>query len=260
MTTTHIFRTVFFLVCLTIASLPLTWGQENCPERGISTNPEAPVNNFIGEPWLNNGDFDWTTNLWPVLMTGGQEDGEMIFSPFFEDGSHPNIEAMNLNGDDRDFEPEDGWELVVYQNGYMYEGASPNFDYDFPEDHPIFVLYNRHRSVLRVFILQNEGLLDANHQQAFITVKHVDGTQNAVLSPLGDQSKALDAFDKTVELSGMNRVNASSRNWMYADFMMLYDPCVCHYDSRLEIEVRNIQRLGITANGSISTGNYGLPF
>lgn len=236
-------------------------GQDGCGEvRNISTSPDAPVNDFIGEPWLNDGDFDWREVEWDMYIhhPGQVPQPETTISPFYVDQSNVNIEHLVVDlGSVPDNAPEDGWELVHYQNGYQLEGDDITLP-DPGKTHPIYVFYNRHRSILRVLIRQHASGFQSDNQRASIVLQHKDNGDyhNAVLSPLGDQVKALDNFDKYMKLHALNRVNSTAAMWLYGDFMVMYDPCVCHYDSQLHILVENVSRSEISLSGTLSTQNY----
>ena len=106
---------IFFIAlsCYAIAQI-----EDVCLPAGISTNPAAPVNpNYLPDPAFENH-FEWF----------GSENGSLYIYDLFEMSQYGNIAAMqhpyslqnqsyqhltlDVDIEDLDMYPEDGWELL----------------------------------------------------------------------------------------------------------------------------------------------------
>jgi len=101
-----------------------------CPPNTITTNPNV------------TGGFDWLFTPYQVYAPGYFN----IDAPYYAT-NNPNLGLVSLLND-KDNKPEDGWELVYTWIGNSSVGVN----------NPAVILYNKYRSVLRVFVyLQNEN-------------------------------------------------------------------------------------------------------
>jgi len=145
--------------------------------KGITTNPDAPVN--TERPDKRNTFFDWRALIYNI--NSQFINAPQIESPF----NQSNNVLVNhfLNNQDR--LPQDGWELIKYDMGFNENGT--------PKTTPIgyihLVLYNKFTGVMRVFVA-------GDYTQAFngakIEIKYLSGKMSSALS----NSSKLFALDK----------------------------------------------------------------
>lgn len=117
-------RTIPTIILMFIAigtAVAQTEPQAPCPPNGITTDPVNPVNPLHNEDTPDpvsgqegNYDFrnwfDWTQSDWPAYFDLGQT--STLRSPFFL-----NEGAISHFYTNKDFQPEDGWELVSFHLG-----------------------------------------------------------------------------------------------------------------------------------------------
>jgi hypothetical protein len=80
-------KKIIFIIFMILSHV--SFGQQNCDEKGITTDPNNPINPQ-GEPFLNNGDFNWLT---PGLWDYYRSDWEQVLNPF-DDSGNPNIDYI----------------------------------------------------------------------------------------------------------------------------------------------------------------------
>ncbi len=218
-------------------------GCDPSKSKGITTNPEAPIN--TERPEKTNTFFDWTATTFPInsSLTNDQQ----IISPFYQD----NNSAVSVFLDNKDRLPKDGWELIKYTNGYEDDGNPSPTAVGFVS----IVLYNKYTGVLRVMLAGDEvqGFNGARIRVTFDG--NVSETLSSVLSNSSEEF-ALDRFILDEELSiptqtAIAQYNNDGIKWMYADFKMAYDPCSCFYRSGMLIQVFLIDESVITLSGAI---------
>ena len=130
----------FVLSILCLSCFALRSQDVPCPPRGVTTDPSNPVN-----PIENHDDFvnwfDWTNSDYRTLYDNNNSG--YIRNPYFLPAG-----PTSLFYDNPDFKPEDGWELLDFSLGLDKLG---NLD---PESigQAYFILYNKYRSILRVFV------------------------------------------------------------------------------------------------------------
>lgn len=204
--------------------------------KGITTNPDAPVN--TERPDKRNTFFDWRALIYNVnsqYITTSQ-----IESPFNQSN---NLRVNHfLNNQDR--LPQDGWELIKYDLGFNEDGT--------PKTTPVgyihLVLYNKFTGVMRVFVA-------GDRPQAFtgasIEIGYSSGKMSSALS---NSSKlfALDVFEANPSITSVSEYNNNNGKWFYADFQIGYDPCTCIYESEMKIQIRLINESEIDLSGSIT--------
>ncbi len=234
----------------------VSFGQ-TCDEQGITTDPNNPINPE-GEPFLNDGDFNWLNEgLWPYR---GPSDWEDVLNPF-DDSGNPNIDYISVPVEIRDNKPEDGWELVTYRLGYKYLENPLEIPSQVPSSaeygvsHPSFILYNKYTGLLRVLIFLNRSYLNADYQTANILLKHeaeLQGQlQNALFSFSEPIVSSLDNFKTQLQFMSANIVNVDNGIWLIGDFPMAYDPCVCNFSTNLNVTSNLIKKADINLEGTV---------
>jgi Secretion system C-terminal sorting domain len=199
---------------------------------GISTNPVSPVNPEGGK--LNR--FDWRNLLYTI---NSENTSNTIDAPF----SQSNNSLVNHFLDNRDNEPLDGWEMIKYDMGMQDDNITPRVKVG-----TIFlVLYNKYRSVLRIFL---EGNRSPAYNGAEIRIMFLSGEIQSSILNMGSDVIALDQF-KQDSLKSVSPYNNDQGRWYYADFPMAYDPCTCFYESKLVIKTYLISKSKINLSGSL---------
>jgi len=128
---------------------------EPCPPTGVTTNPQNPQN--PQSPFYSNH-FDWTTPFYDVFFEGGNT--TTMGNPFAS-----NQGAMRDLDEGDTYFHEDGWELVFVDFGLNRSGqplASGE-----GSGQLWFMLYNKYRSIIRVFT----SISDEKAQNNLIQIK-----------------------------------------------------------------------------------------
>ena len=162
---------------------------------------------------------------------------------------------------------EDGWELVSFEFGKLYNGnIATNLD------HPKFILYNKRTGILRVFYYLREA--NFNLPYDLVTLKlefdHNDNISQyepslfshfeEIAQPLSTHNKGLSEESSNKLNNGQSPNNPCSGMWVYADFTMAYDACVCNYKyKRMKISVKVIDKAKITLTGDLNSNPIDKP-
>ncbi|EAY27236.1 T9SS type A sorting domain-containing protein [Microscilla marina] len=138
-----------------------------------------------------------------------------VGSPFLN-AKDPKLDVINQQ---EDYKKANGWEVMAVNLGANGIVA-----------HPYFVLYNKYRALLRLFIWFNNT---NNHQQYVVTMSHTTGgSKPAVLGHANHLVKAPDKYldavnDQEINNESISYVTSktnSNRHWVVAEYRMMYDP------------------------------------
>lgn len=252
----------------------ITLGQ-NCTTNNSNTNPQSPVD-LRGQPYINEitsgtPKLDWTAQnylrVYEDPPTSGNWTNGSIINPFYDANNNNLQHLINTNFPElQDNKPEDGWELINFSMGQQFDtdASGALTIQNETEFHPKLILYNKFTGVLRVFVFFDKSLVNSDYETAVIRLQpdydnitnqdnvpalfqHIDG----VIKPLAD-------FERHERgLSVVNNVEIAAGEWIYADFAMSYDPCVCFYDYiKLYVDVDVINSSTIDLGGSITLDGY----
>ena len=167
---------------------------------GIASNCQftpGPVDNWnwtVTDPVLSNSSnpvFSDPNTIWYQcsFITESQQ-YSAVRSPF----TYPNMESVRDLTDpllvSKDFKQEDGWVLFKRMMG------EPYFNVPYSNvSNPFFILYNRHRSMFRVFFLITSKDEDYNTTRITLSFDgYPDNNGNAMLAPV---EKVMSAIDNT---------------------------------------------------------------
>lgn len=253
--------------------------------KNISTNPDNPINDeFLplmnhlypsNGPYTNNSflnSFDWR---WP-------NDIDVDLSQAWRHplGNFNSIYRManpfdNIMGSDfaylqqpsdpkfRDYQWEDGWELLwmnlgYYPNGDLLENPSDNTYFanngilatPLPANIPYFVLYNRYRGMMRVFANVWFDNLNRSFQDITLTFRYTsDSRKNEQLSGVLRHASGLDqTLDKSTKIGEITSPRFHPPNtstWFVAEFQMGYDPCSCLSSGKFELVFKTIEKMDV---------------
>lgn len=143
-----------------------------------------------------------------------------------------------------DCQPADGWELLAKEFGSPQQLVNT----------PFFCLYNRHTGIVRAFFLMVQ-VPTSTQNGAIVKMQHVmsEGSkQSAIFSHLYPITNPVENFIKGGIMASPNYYVSQKGYWMYGDFPMAYDPCVCYYESKILFEIETSQQMSISLNANIS--------
>lgn len=195
--------------------------------------------NFNSNTYISTvNTWDWRNNdpvTWDSYVT---IEDEPFYAPLslnspLQPVSSPNWPNVNhlfslTPGETFDYEPEDGWELV-YRN---FGGPSQQE----AVDNPTFVLYNRFRSVVRLFLFarKNSGEL-LSSAAVILEFSQAFDKETGLLSHIEPITKPLDQFVAGRTSNTPNSYsNPITGEWLFAEFPVAYDPCTCEESKNTE--------------------------
>jgi hypothetical protein len=225
-----------------------------CNDLQISTDPS----NSYGLPQAAiSGNtlrlLDWLQSSWD-WQTQSTAPSTIIQNPFTASGN-PNLQTIINNNPDN--LPEDGWEILAYNDGSKYDGLYQwrQSDYDFP----YLILYNKYHATIRVFVYYNLSNANQDYDYATISLLYIANdvdltSQPALLSNYAQIQKPVDAFNKKTHAQVANTVSLNNYQWLYGDFPVAYDPCVCDYTySKMRIMVSLVDDANVKLSGITNT-------
>jgi hypothetical protein len=223
----------------------------------VSSELKAQELEFCGGNSSWSDPFDWQQETFPMYLS--PQGFQNIPNPYHSSGAflNPNIQPLSWPGY-KDYNPSDGWVHIAHDFGKPLTNV-PN---------PHLILYNRGTGLLRVFFLVTQ-LYDQNNR-ATVSVRFGNGSKKtAVLEQYGSTTgmNALSKFENySVEGLVPNEFSNALPYWVFADFVMTYDPCSCSItNSTLYVELKLYKKeiLNFTINGqlqqelkSTTTGSY----
>lgn len=223
-----------------LAQLP-----HSCVSENYKTNPLSPID-LRGQPYINEitpgvPKFDWLQQWLPNYYEnappnqGTFTQGQLI-NPFW-DVNNSNLSHLAHQTDDsyRDYKPEDGWELITFSLGTYFTYDDQNNlleEHRQTDNHPYFVLYNKFTGIMRIFVYFNKQFGQGEVGYIKLYPEVVAGNRAALFQHFEVNTQPLVEYDAKIEHEGsvINRsLTLGHGQWMYADFAMSYDPCVCEF-------------------------------
>lgn len=237
-------KRIFILLLIVGFTASLLAQEHPCPPNGIITNPDNSVNNL--HPDYRNVFFDWTKEVYDVDFGLINEQGNPYSS------NNAGVYHLYNTGD---YQPADGWELLYVDFGLDKLGEPlPSGS---KSGHLIFILYNKYRSIVRIFVA-----IDEKDQNNLCEIElSMEGSQytTAVLGSVDKVQQPLKSFDPLNVASNTQKYTTSTDNnvpWHYADFPVNYDPCTCEAppsfpaaNSLMHFKVHLIEKAKIELNG-----------
>lgn len=215
----------------------------------------CPINTETTKPNANNSNntWDWRINPIPVLekIKNGTPLNLNFSNPYWDYNNSNTLQLVNVgqspNYEDlRDYQPEDGWELIHKEfDDLLIPGNGIT--------HPMFVMYNKYRSVLRVFI--NISDREEDYNGVYMKLSYHKDTDldkgSALFSYTTPVTQALDNLISNQDMIVYNRWTNVDNHWLYADFFIAYDPCTCHEQSKIKIEayLTETANINLVTNG-----------
>ncbi len=210
----------------------------------------------------NYGDFDWTaesySKFYLAYLPPGFSNPVTLTLPMWKiPGStlSTNDNTYHFTSiptiEEKDFHPEDGWELL--NKDFGQPGAANN-----TTSNPFFALYNRYTGKIRVFFLTPEKLNDVTSALVKMEFIRQDGKRiTGMFQNIKPITKVLIELDNTLSFSTPNYTSAGVYfYWYTADFVVTYDPCTCNNitnktsDLKLSLVKITSADISITMNGT----------
>lgn len=219
---------------------------QNCAPNGITTNPAAPVNTQRPSK-LNT--FNWTLPSFPLNLALTGVNATVINSPFFTTDNSGVSHFYDPIDGIKDVYPAQGWELIKRDFGYNDQGQ-PNVP---GTTNPYLVLYNKYTSVLRVFIARVEAN-PYNGANIQISFDDLSPMQTSLLDHNAELKSIESPFTTNPRLNSVPDFLNLPLKWFYADFPMIYDPCTCLFQSKINIIITVSSTSEVTGT-TITTGD-----
>jgi len=224
--------------------------QDACDDdKGITTAPGQSTNSE--KPSKRNSSptiFDWRNEWFNMRIDNVITTSTTIQSPFFNPSNSHLADLRVL----KDFRPEDGWELIKQEFGAPFDAEDDDFEHDL-SSYPTFILYNRYTGILRVFV----AVFQRGYSFADVQLMHdlhfssgYPSTLDLAGSTSEEPLKALTGYVHPPDFRSIAQFANTNRDWLYADFPMMYDPCVCSYPSRMRVEAWLIDEANISLTGT----------
>ncbi len=200
-----------------------------------SQHCEEIVSFIPGESIL---EWDWTQPQFEVYIKppGTQSSiHQFIDSPFYQSTviGQPNTSFLAdapIIGEPLDFDPDDGWELLIKEFGNDSEGGGIRF--------PVFVLYNRIEGKMRSFFYVadvsgvHEIILNVSHYTT-AAIKYITAAMEHANTPM----QWIEGYeDLSLVNETPNVFEGSSGIWAMSEIPILYDPCACTFESGLKVQ------------------------
>ncbi len=165
-----------------------------------------------GDPNLDPN-WDWTVdNAYWLYWGTGQNSGQAKRLPYFEGncGIYPMLTSNNVP----DIAKANGWELFARDFG------TPT---GFPT-YPYFILYNKYRGILRVFLYNGTGQ-GYNHVFGELAFNNPATSSSALFALTSDDKCFLNDFDGNYKRFSMGVAEVFPNDWLFVDFDVKgYDP------------------------------------
>ncbi len=232
---------------------------------GTATNPDAPLPPPSSLPFAQQfkvNTFDWLQNELPNGIVVGIPITTRTFLPGLTHVNNPFYTVNNSalyaleGGRNGKNNPSDGWELIKQDFGYAYGNNAATGRYDWrgttilqtagysQNGRAYMMLYNKYRGVLRIVAIMDNGLFSAGGQ-VFISLSIVEKDLtvsnyanfnfNALFNRYNRQETALDKETKVATVTAPAQVPSTASEFFYADFQLSYDPCICFFESALQV-------------------------
>jgi citrate lyase gamma subunit len=226
----------------------------------VSTNCEKPAtaNQFYWFP--NNGNNYSLLNAY-YSYAGGNITGTLN-NPYWAFSSGPIVGAL-AGQQFSDFHPEDGWEVIKIDNGFLADNTTQR---NTAKSMVYMCFYNKYRGIMRFF-----GMLPSGEPWQIIRFKitipqykrePVNNTYSYnnqklkasnTLSIQGNSTQPLDqeTDDKSLEIVTQFPGGSPSEHFFWFEVPMAYDPCICKNDVAIYLESTVEQNFDLTIKGAI---------
>jgi hypothetical protein len=172
-----------------------------------------------------------------------------LISNFFN-YSQPVFYSSFILGQNSDYYPQDGWELIKRDFGKLADGSTnPS-----KKPGPYMILYNKYSGKLRV-VAAFPGL---GAQQAInVTLSLIPSNANstksasAVLNFNNNTALPLDQATKVTQVTTPAAYPGDDLHFFMADFQTAYDACTCKFESALRVDFSTVNNSTVQLYGRI---------
>jgi hypothetical protein len=273
------------LTCVLLMIIHISTSYSQCVNE-VSTHPDAqhtekhkqslPKNNGQPDERFLNGWYWWynkdpqSFNAIPLNNMGlnpGQTYGSTM-QHFNADASSGHYYYLS-----KDYQevmlPENGWEILADNRGWY-----PDFETDVPMNKtsgtwtespelrsiPYLLFYNKYTGIARVFARYgNNEPPQGTINVAEISIVHPDDKRMSGILRLGDgYDRTLDQNSIIQKVSAVVPAPGSAAKWFSADFQLAFDPCVCNYESEIELKFEFMTQANIKLHGGAFTTSVDL--
>ncbi|NUM32878.1 MAG: T9SS type A sorting domain-containing protein [Bacteroidetes bacterium] len=229
-----------------------------------NTNP----NSTYTQPSTNNfkkNTFNWMQSTFPINKSDYHNFAPYtptnpLSNPFFSTGTYLQYIAGSTNSDNK---PENGWELIKQDFGFEYANNTWDGNYlgSYNKAIAYFVLYNKYSAKLRI-LATTPGQGSWTADKIAITVRlinHADDAgsnfdQHFVNGLFVNTAPIARPLDQTTDIKSARAIAvypASTQDFFFADFQLAYDPCICVFESGLEVSFEKITSATINLSGKL---------
>jgi hypothetical protein len=238
----------------------------DCEVKQIDTDPRtatncekpATANQFYWFP--NNGNNNSLLNAYYSYAGGNIT--STLNNPYWTFGSGPIVGSM-AGQQYSDFHPEDGWEVIKIDNGYLADNTTKR---NTARTMVYMCFYNKYRGIMRFF-----GMLPSGPPWQIIrfkiTIPQYKRTHNSpnynykgqelqasnTLSIQGNSTQPLDqeTDDKSLEVVTQFPGGSPSEHFFWFEVPMAYDPCICKNDVAIYLTSTIEQNFDLTIKGAL---------
>lgn len=222
-------KRILSLALLAFGSTLFGQGRNPCPQNTVTTKPNAPGSSNI---------WDWRINPIPVVekIKNAPPLSHTFSNPYWDFNNNNTLPLVRVGPssgfqDQRDYQPDSGWELIHKEFDNLVNPGNGVV-------HPMFVLYNKYRSLLRVFIAISDREEDYNGVYLKLSFANTNPNDkgSALFAYTQPITNAIDDLSTNQDMRVFNEWANVDDYWLYGDFFVAYDPCTCNEQSKLRIE------------------------
>ena len=232
---------------------------QDCQDE-ISTDPRNPSN--PDRPQMENTFFwfphnDENHSTFRVLVPGPEDDTLLLNSPFW---AETDLNVGQLAKDQNsDFYPEDGWELLKVNFGFLSDGTPR----DTRPSMPYMILYNRYTGTMRflgiwpnqstswniirfVISVRDRKMVNDQVSGALLDATNLLSVQGDAIQPLDQQTEET-VYEVITEYPGIS--NYGYFYWF--DLPVAYDPCICNNNVAITLQASVENQWDVTVKGAL---------
>lgn len=207
---------------------------------GSHTLEILALGNYATSTYIVNY-WDWTQNVKYDLYwnnpTSGSATGVLL--PWFQTTSSAYSDlAADYDSSQIDFYQQEGWVLLAKDFGSSSPVNGP----------PYFLLYNKYRGIVRVFVYDVHSSYSYGQMQLSVVP---GATSTPLLTFNSGIPHFINDYDSGGDLSSVWEVfPIATGRWSYCDFTVAgYDPSIATKDLQLQFHMFGVDTAGVTLNG-----------
>jgi hypothetical protein len=164
----------------------------------------------------------------------------------------------SASGITRQHLPSEGWELLSVNFGKFPDAQTTDATIKF-RSMPFIVLYNRYKSIVRVFVSMGpDKTINEDADAIAVNLRMNFSTSplrvaNGLLRLYDGNDRTLDQPTIIKEAQVVSKAVTAQGDWASADFQVAFDPCVCKYPSELYLEFSHYKSATIKLYGRATT-------